>query len=73
MVFPPSLVPFAISKSAAARFFSETLGALKADSYQEGEFAAFALSDAIGCGIEEGFVWIWSLSGRERERGSGAR
>ncbi|XP_044432077.1 uncharacterized protein [Triticum aestivum] len=63
----------AVSRSVAAGFFSETLGVLKAGSYQEGECAAFALSDAIGCRIGEGFVWIRSLSGREGERGSGAR
>ncbi|XP_044374522.1 integumentary mucin C.1 [Triticum aestivum] len=52
--------------SAAARFFYETVGALKAGSNQEGVHAAFALSDAIGCKLGEESRRIWSLSGDKK-------
>ena len=42
VVFPPSLLPPTVTESAAARFFSGTVDALRAGSNQEGERAAFA-------------------------------
>ena len=52
-----------------AKFFSETVGVLKAGSYQAGEHVAFALSDAIGCKLEEGPWQIWSLLGLRTGKG----
>ena len=47
-VFPLSLLSPAVSKHVAARFFSETLGASRAGSYQAGDEAGLTFRGAIG-------------------------
>ena len=68
-VFPLSLLSPAVSRRVAARLFSETLGALRAGSYQAGGEAAFALLDAIDCRFEGELARIWSLWERGARKG----
>ena len=67
-VSPPSLLPSAVTKSMAARFFSVTVNALRAGSNKEGERASFALLVAIGCGLGECFGGFGGSLG-EKEKG----
>ena len=57
-VSPSSLMLLAITRSVAARFFSETVDVLRAGSNQEDERTAFALSVASSCGLGGEFLWI---------------